>query len=629
MGDNKLDIGKGGFMIIGFSDYQVPIFKESAQRASKVIKYGEDNKYPDYLLDLVRRSPKHASIIGNKVKYIIGKGFKFKDDAKDTTSLDVVNKAGESLRAVAKKAILDTEIYGGFFLQIIWGKGKKIVDISNVDYHKVRSDKDNTEFYYLEKGWKPYTRESDDDVKTYPAFNPEEKTGTQILYYKEYSAGLDTYTLPEYIPALNYIESDAFVSEHTLNNSKNGFTASKMINFFNGEPETEQKKILIERAILEKYTGKKGNKLIISFNDDPAKAPQILDLGASDLSKENFENVDKLIKQNIYGVHQVTSPMLFGQHSDGQWQLGARSEIRDAYEIFKNIYVDDKQDALLEVINLVNSFRGVGEVEIIQKEPIGYALSEIAQYVPIEYIHEKIGLDPSLYPSLKDNPDPRIAKAQAAAAPAKPDTPTAIQASEQDDEALLKTFSEYGVPSNDFEVVKKKSSRIKLDFSLREEAIALADVKTTEASIIDLIGKDKRITPETIAATLKLPVPYVQRLVRELEQSGMIKTATETIGEDSQDVREVVENPEVRPITTDIFVKYSYDGPQDDRNRPFCARLMELSRLYSRSEIEQISQRVGYSVWERRGGFYHNPETDVTTPYCRHRWTQNIVVKKR
>jgi hypothetical protein len=58
-------------------------------------------------------------------------------------------------------------------------------------------------------------------------------------------------------------------------------------------------------------------------------------------------------------------------------------------------------------------------------------------------------------------------------------------------------------------------------------------------------------------------------------------------------------------------------------SRPFCIRLIELDRLYTRGEIESISQRVGFSVWDRKGGFWGDKEE------CRHRWVSNIVIKKR
>jgi hypothetical protein len=183
-------------IVISFSDYQVPQFKE-VKGGNKWVKAGEDNRYPDYLLDLFRRSPKHGSIVRKKTKYVFGKGFGFTDKKQKTNVLDNVNQYNESLNKVGKKSILDLELQGGFYVQIIWTKGKKIGDVIHLDYHKVRSNEDNTEFYYREKGWTGYTSRDDKSIKTYLAFNPESPKGSQVLYYKEYTPGLDVYALPE------------------------------------------------------------------------------------------------------------------------------------------------------------------------------------------------------------------------------------------------------------------------------------------------------------------------------------------------------------------------------------------------------------------------------------------------
>jgi hypothetical protein len=75
-----------------------------------------------------------------------------------------------------------------------------------------------------------------------------------------------------------------------------------------------------------------------------------------------------------------------------------------------------------------------------------------------------------------------------------------------------------------------------------------------------------------------------------------------------------------------ISIMYSYEWKEDvpldqrdtegHRSRPFCKKLMDLNRIYSRADIENISQRLGYSVFDRCGG-----------DDCRHVWKSNIVVK--
>ena len=56
--------------------------------------------------------------------------------------------------------------------------------------------------------------------------------------------------------------------------------------------------------------------------------------------------------------------------------------------------------------------------------------------------------------------------------------------------------------------------------------------------------------------------------------------------------------------------------------------MLDLSeqKTWSRSDIEQISERLGYSVWDRRGGWYTEPDGEHR-PYCRHRWQSKLMRK--
>jgi hypothetical protein len=51
-------------------------------------------------------------------------------------------------------------------------------------------------------------------------------------------------------------------------------------------------------------------------------------------------------------------------------------------------------------------------------------------------------------------------------------------------------------------------------------------------------------------------------------------------------------------------------------------------KLFSRTDINKLSNVLGYNVWEQRGGYYHNPNNNTTTPYCRHIWQPVKIVKK-
>ena len=189
-------------------------------------------------------------------------------------------------------------------------------------------------------------------------------------------------------------------------------------------------------------------------------------------------------------------------------------------------------------------------------------------------------------------------------------------------------FEEIGETRSNFHVVKS----MKFD----EVDMSFADLSQVDANIVDQLRKDKRATPATIAAAIKSTPGYVGKRIEDLKKSGVLTQTSKVLGVDT--IIETAINPEVidykpKAETLDVYVKYSYEWkdivPASERDttahpsRPFCARLIELDRLYTRAEIETISGRLGYSVFDRGGGFWGD------RPSCRHEWRRNLVIKKR
>jgi hypothetical protein len=86
-------------------------------------------------------------------------------------------------------------------------------------------------------------------------------------------------------------------------------------------------------------------------------------------------------------------------------------------------------------------------------------------------------------------------------------------------------------------------------------------------------------------------------------------------------------------IDSQYEVRYRYQEvpgipPVKTQSRNFCIKLLQLNRLYTRAEIQSISLKLGRDVWRYRGGWYTNPDTGKTTPWCRHEWAQQIVIAK-
>jgi len=654
---------------IKFAKAEQPEFKEL--KAKGYVQFGKNNDYPDYLMGLYNESPKHGAIVKGKANYIYGNGFE---------GIPIkANTKGETFNQIAKKCIIDDEMYGGYYLQIIYNLLGKIKDVYHIEYHKVRSNKEQTEFK-VKNDW----ADNREDARDYPAFttDPAEirEHPIQILFVKQYNPKSDIYPMPSYFQGLNYIESDVQVSRHILGNAKDGFVATTLINLNNGEPQDEQK-AAVESGLKKKFTGSEGDRMVIMFNPSRDNAAEILPLSQTMLTKEDFTNINNLIQQEIFASHQVTSPMLFGIKTEGQ--LGGRSEIVDAYEIFNNTYVNERQQAHEEVFNKLLEFSGYkGEYKITPVEPLGFSIKEdlLLEVMPREYFLDKLGVDQKYYalPPAKSGGAPQSAPFDVSGQMAvnsnlkgmsgrefqhmdrivkkykkgvlnrdqaammlknswglsDEDIATMLDADSMDqqfsdqeeiDFAIVEQFAQFGEDINDYEILSSKPAR---------EAEYFADVKQLselESNIINLIKKDKRITAEVIAKTLKQDVAVVSRLISNLEKANIIAPQIVKVGEDNIVERTATDTPvqDYKPTTVDILLRYTYSGPKDERNRPFCAKMMELSKakVWSRSDIERISERLGYSVWDRRGGWFTQP-SGIPRPSCRHQWNALTVLRK-
>ena len=669
--------------VLDFAEARQPEFRE--KKGIGYIEFGDRNDYPNYLLDLYNKSAKHNAIVRGKVNYIIGNGWAAKDaDPLAEAFIKKVNRFDENLNDLTRKVDIDIEIFGGAYLEVIWSEyGGQLTDICHIDYTKIRSNKDNTEFWYRQD-WK----ERKGDPEIIPAFNTKNRTGKQILYIKEYRPGMQTYTLPGYMGALNYIESDIEVSKHVLGNAQTGFSASKLITLPNGEPSNEEKGN-IEKRFEKRFTGSDGKKFILNFVNDPSRKAIVEDLGASDLTKEDFGKVDTMIQQNIFAGHQITTPSLFGISEPGK--LGTRTEMRDGYEIFKNTYVNDKQQFLESIFNMLARLKGAtAEIKIQPVEPISFEFSEqtIAQFAPKEWILEKMGIDPTKYAPVDGTVAPqeqsinehlkgmkgrewqnmqriirefskgKITRDQATAMLKNgyalsdedvnlwlgEDEIVETKAHKFSEDEVIGIFAQFGEDAKSYSYLKKKNVKFSSVEAMADDEVLSMEFKDVilnelEKSVIDLITKDKRITAEVIAKVTKSDLDIINKIMERLTETGLLKQKV---------VGGITEREPVKPLskltpgepaqTTNFKVVYSYDwdfeklskvgaSPNSTTSRAFCKKLMSLEKVYSRSDIQQISARLGYSVFDRRGGWWTMP-TGEHSPACRHTWVSNIVIKK-
>jgi hypothetical protein len=620
-----------------------PIFVE--RKGREWISYGEDNLYPNYLLELFNKSGKHGAIVKSKANYITGEGW--------TGDIASIGAFGQDIDSLTRQCAMDMELFGGFYVEVVWDMMGRVASVRHLDYTKIRSNKENTK-YYIKDEWK---NNRDKEIEV-PGFNPAFKSKRQILYYKEYTPGDGTYAIPSYMGALNYINAEIEVGKHVYNNALVGFTPSKLINFNNGEPPQEEK-AMIEKAMKKKFTGSDGWKFILSFNKSLEVAPTILDLGTSDLTKEDFGAVDKLISENIFAGHQVTSPMLFGIRVEGQ--LGGTTEMQDSYEIFKRTYISGKQQQIEKVFNKLASYNGVSCGTIIPLYPLEVApvaadvvVNQSEQGAANEHLRNLSGKQNiNLLRIIRQFDQGKITREIAMTLlrsgfgltddEIEQMLPQPVQMSSvnwwDEEEKSVQFFSEYGQPRADHFIARSTPFKFTNDADMVRFEMAEKALTASEANILELIKKDPRITPEVLAETLNMDIADVNAMLDELEGAGKLAKRTVKIGRDELIERNIPKAvrpqiSEAKPATREISIKYGYEAkpglaPIIPTTRPFCRKLIELDRLYTRKEIEAMSIRLGYNVFERKGGWWGQGAGKAASPECRHRWMAYTIVKTK
>jgi hypothetical protein len=659
-----------------FDEVPLPIYKEV--KGKEYIYYGERNDYPNYLLRIYNNSAKHNAIVTGKVDYICGNGWTVKAEdemqkAKAFGIIDRVNSKEESLNELTNKLVTDLTIFGGYYLQVIWTKATgEIAELYHVDYYKVRTNADNSLFFVSDNWIKNDNVNPRPDFETYPAFDPNNTTGSQILYFKEYRAGVNTYSLPDYRGAISYIELDISIGEYHLNTINNGMFSSKLINL-NGGKVSQEEEDRIERQFQTKFSGSKNaGKFMLAFNDSKENEPSIIDLSGTELDK-HFDLLNLTVQTEIFSGHKITSPMLFGIKTEGQ--LGGRSEMRESYQLFQNTYVNAKQRAMEETINYLLKFNDViAELELKPTEPISFEFSEaiISANMTQDEIREKLGLAPiekketagaqdiinslnslspliatkvvesmdvnelrSLIglPSRQDIVTPENVGDQ----PAPVETIQLSCSHTDKDEDILRLFEGKGVSKSRFKIIQNDRLVFSnIDDFVKQELFAEYQLNEIQRKILKEIQSNPKVTVPQIAEATGIDEASVIGRINTLIDDNVL---TEDISNVGQVTRKITRTGEaaikrLTPVTS-FRVLYSYEERPNvpaaaSGSRPLCERLYQGgdSLLFTREEIQNISNQLGYSVFQLCGGWYTNPNTGVRTPFCRHEWRRNVVVEK-
>lgn len=363
---------------INFSSIQRDAYKKVSGKESKdeaFIKYGENNLYPNYLIDLYNHSTIHASCVNSIVEAVRGEGLVTEDES----VLDYANKTGESWNDIWNKVAIDNYLFGGFALEIIWSRDRtRIAEVYHIDFSYIRAKKKNyrnhCEGYYIYNEWdKMYTFSGNvnlSEIPYLPTYNPltRDEEPKQIYVYQPYSPGREYYPRPDYVAAARVIDLDQEVDNFHNSNIKNGLAPSLSITTFTNA--TDDERMAIENMLKQQYAGSSnaGNLMYIDV-DAPENAPVITPIPQNG-ADGYYVAINDMVSQKILSAHRITSPALLGiKENTG---LGNNAEeLETAYRLFLNTVVLPLQQEILSVFEVILGYNYQDiTLGVLQKNPL-------------------------------------------------------------------------------------------------------------------------------------------------------------------------------------------------------------------------------------------------------------------
>ena len=573
-------------------DFQKP--EEEKDRSLGFTKWGKKNDYPFFLVELYNGSAYHQGIIKNKTHYIAGGGLQI---ISGMVQPFIDNKWSDfDMNEIAERMAFDQELFGGMAVKGTWNKEQtKVVMWEHIPIDMIRASVDERT-YYISDDWTALNQSPEKtNLRILPAYDKDNRTGSFILYYKEpHLKGrkeLGVYPKPSYYGGITAIQTDVDISKFHMYELQNGFKSGTLINFPSGYPETtEELNRLKENVKGRSQSVEDAGEIILTFSNGKDESPEVLSLNGNNLD-QRYLATEKSVQQNILVAHAITSPQLFGVRQEGSFNS---AESMDLFNIFKATYVNTKQKRIEWMLNLMLKLGGyIGEIKLVDVEP---------------------------FPKPQPTPAP---------------APTPIVQSchnNQFSDDEIKVFEQFGESNDKFIVLH--SEPIAWDtpseqvFSRSQQLFdKVGEISAT------LTGADKDVlkllsdgeSSEAIAKALNTSIEDVAKRIATLRELEILTKGGEvnTLG------KSVIENLDI-PISR-FEVRYTYRTRPNvpdpiTQSRAFCVKLIELNRSYSRQDIDNISVRVDRDVWKYRGGWYTNPDTQVTTPFCRHEWIQQLVI---
>ena len=335
--------------LIQLGQYERPTITE--ERNKDWVSIGDNNDYYQSLIDAYMDSTTNNAVINGVVNQIYGKGLDATDSAQKPDQYAQMKSLVKphDLRNVCQ----DLKLLGEAAFQITYN-GNKISAITHFPRETLRAEKmnDNGEVknYFYSADWTKVDRNT--KLKKFPVFGSGAQN--EIFIIKRYVTGFYYYSPADYNTAYATLENE--IACYLINDTQNGFSGTKVVNFNNGVPDRE-KQLAIKNDVMSKLTGSYGEKVIVAFNNNAESKTTVEDIPLND-APAHYTYLSEECSRKIMLTHRVTSPLLLGLSSANGFSSNA-DEIENASRLFNNVVIQPYQNLLIDSLNTLLSVNDI------------------------------------------------------------------------------------------------------------------------------------------------------------------------------------------------------------------------------------------------------------------------------
>ena len=329
--------------LIQLGQYERPTITE--ERNKDWVSIGDNNDYYQSLIDAYMDSTTNNAVINGVVNQIYGKGLDATDSAQKPDQYAQMRSLVKphDLRNVCQ----DLKLLGEAAFQITYN-GNKISAITHFPRETLRAEKmnDNGEVknYFYSADWSKVDRNT--KLKKFPVFGSGAQN--EIFIIKRYVTGFYYYSPADYNTAYATLENE--IACYLINDTQNGFSGTKVVNFNNGVPDRE-KQLAIKNDVMNKLTGSYGERVIVAFNNNAESKTSVENIPL-DNAPQHYEYLSTECSKKIMLTHRVTSPLLLGLSSANGFSSNA-DEIENASRLFNNVVIQPYQNLLIDSLDAI------------------------------------------------------------------------------------------------------------------------------------------------------------------------------------------------------------------------------------------------------------------------------------